>query len=120
MMNLKQKFACATLVFAGLSAIGANAQQNLNVSATVPDVCVITTPGIDLSLPFDLSTPDVTVADFTATVDFLWRCSLNTAAIINLDEGAGVGANANTRYMSGPGGAQLAYSLMTPAGDPWG
>jgi len=98
----------------------ANAQQNLNVSATVPNVCVITTPGTALNLPFDLSTLDVAVADFTASVDFLWRCSLNTAATINLSSGSGTGADANTRFMTGPGGAQLAYSLSTPGGAAWG
>jgi len=119
-MNLKQKLACGTLLFAGFSAMEANAQQNLNVSATVPNVCVITTPGTALNLPFDLSTLDVAVADFTATVDFLWRCSTGTAATINMSSGAGTGANANTRYMTGPGGALLAYSLTTPGGVAWG
>ena len=119
-MNLKQKLSCGALLFASLTALEANAQQNLNVSATVPNVCVITTPGTALNLPFDLSTLDVAVADFTATVDFLWRCSLNTAATINLNSGAGVGADANTRFMTGPGGAQLAYTLTTPGGVAWG
>ena len=119
-MTLKKKLACAAALFATVSAMEANAQQNLNVTATVPDVCVITTPGTALDLPFDLSTLDVAVADFTATVDFLWRCSLNTAATINLSSGAGIGADANTRYMTGPGGAQLAYLLTTPGGVAWG
>ena len=90
-MNLKQKLLGAAAVFALLSVTEANAQQNLNVTATVPDVCVITTPGTALNLPFDLSTLDVAVADFTATVDFLWRCSLGNAATINLSSGAGTG-----------------------------
>ena len=119
-MTLKKKLAYAAALFATFGAMEANAQQNLNVTATVPDVCVITTPGTALNLPFDLSTLDVAVADFTASVDFLWRCSLNTAATINLSSGAGIGADANTRFMTGPGGAQLAYSLTTPGGVAWG
>ena len=119
-MEIKRKLLGAAAVCTMLGTIEANAQQNLNVSATVPDVCVITTPGTALNLPFDLSTLDVAVADFTATVDFLWRCSLDNAAIIALNSGSGVGADANTRFMTGPGGAQLAYTLTTPLGAAWG
>ncbi len=119
-MNLKQKLLGAAAVFALLSVTEANAQQNLNVTATVPDVCVITTPGTALNLPFDLSTLDVAVADFTATVDFLWRCSLGNAATINLSSGAGTGANGTTRFMTGPGAVLLAYSLTAPDTNLWG
>jgi len=119
MMNMKRKLLGAAALFAMFSTFEANAQQNLNVSATVPDVCVITTPGTALNLPFDLSTLDTAVADFTATVDFLWRCSLGNAATINLSSGAGTGADADTRYMTGPGGT-LAYTLTTPGGVAWG
>ena len=52
-MNLKQKLSCAAVLLATFSAMEANAQQNLNVTATVPNVCVITTPGTALDLPFD-------------------------------------------------------------------
>lgn len=120
MMKLNRKLLGAVALFAMFSSFEANAQQNLNVTATVPQVCIITTPGTALNLPFDLSTLDVAVADFTASVDFLWRCSLNTAATINMSSGAGTGADANTRYMTGPGGATLAYSLTTPGGAAWG
>ena len=119
-MNLKQVLACAIVLSAVFSATEAKAQQNLNVSATVPNVCVITNPGTALNLVFDLSTLDNPTGDFTQSVNFLWRCSLNTAATINLSSGAGTGADANTRYMTGPGGAQLAYTLVTPGGVAWG
>ena len=119
-MNPKQLLACALAIFAMFSAVEAKAQQNLNVTATVPNICVITSEGTDLNLPFDLSTLDVANADFTATVDFLWRCSLNTAATVNLSSGLGSGADANTRYMTGPSNAQLAYTLVTPDGVAWG
>lgn len=118
-MNLKQRLLGTAAVLALLSMTEANAQQNLNVTATVPDVCVITTPGTALNLAFDLSTLDVAVADFTATVDFLWRCSLGNAATINLSSGAGVGANGTTRFMTGAGGT-LAYSLTAPDTNLWG
>lgn len=120
MMKMKQKLLGAVALFAMFGAIEANAQQNLNVTATVPQVCVITTPGTALDLPFDLSTLDVAVADFTASVDFLWRCSLGNAATINLSSGAGAGADANTRFMTGPAGALLPYTIATPAATAWG
>jgi spore coat protein U-like protein len=119
-MKLRNLLACATLTFAMLPAMEASAQQNLNVSATVPEVCVITTPGTALDLAFDLSTLDTAAADFTATVDFLWRCSLNTAATINLDSGGSASADADVRYMTGPGGVELAYTLTKPGGVAWG
>ena len=119
-MNLKQVLACAIVLSTVFSVTEAKAQQNLNVSATVPDVCVITNPGTALNLVFDLSGLATATADFTQSVNFLWRCSLNTAATINLNSGLGAGADANTRYMTGPGNALLAYRLVTPAGVAWG
>jgi len=119
-MKLSRKLLGAVALFAMFSSFEANAQQNLNVTATVPQVCVITTPGTALDLPFDLTTLDVATADFTASVDFLWRCSQGNAATINLSSGAGDGADANTRYMTGPAGVKLPYTINTPAGNAWG
>ena len=119
-MNLKKLLAGATLSLAMFSALQANAQQNMNVTATVPTVCVISTSGTALNLAFNLSTLDTATTDFTTTVDFLWRCSDGTAATINMDSGAGPLADANTRYMQSAGGDTLAYSLTTPGGVAWG
>lgn len=123
MMEMKRKLLGAVALFAMFSAFEANAQQNMNVNATVPDVCVITNEATDLNMNFDLSTLDVAVADFTATADFLWRCSLGNAATINISSGTGTGANGTTRSMIGPGGAgvdELDYTLETPAAALWG
>jgi len=123
MMNVKRKLLHAVALLAMFSALEANAQQNMNVNATVPDVCVITTPGTDLNMNFDLSTLDVAVADFTATADFLWRCSDGNAATINITSGNGTDANGTTRSMIGPGGVgvdELDYELRTPASALWG
>jgi len=119
-MTLKQKLLGAVAVFAVLSATEANAQQNMDVTATVPSVCVISNVGTNLTMAFDLSGLAVAAADFTTTADFLWRCSAGTAATIALSSGAGGGADGVTRYMQGPGGALLAYSLTGPLGVTWG
>ena len=119
MMNVKRKLLHAVALLAMFSALEANAQQNMNVNATVPDVCVITTPGTDLNMNFDLSTLDIAVADFTATADFLWRCSDGNAATINISSGNGTNANGTTRSMIGTGG-ELDYELRTPASALWG
>jgi len=119
-MTLKQKLLGAVAVFAVLSATEANAQQNMDVTATVPSVCVISNVGINLTMAFDLSGLAAAAADFTATADFLWRCSAGTAATIALGSGAGLGADGVTRFMQGPAGALLAYSLTPPGGGTWG
>lgn len=119
-MTLKQKLLGAVAVFAALSATQANAQQNMDVTATVPSVCVISNVGTNLTMAFDLSGLAAAAADFTATADFLWRCSAGTAATIALNSGGGGGADGVTRYMTGPGGATLAYSLTAPGGGTWG
>lgn len=122
-MKTNEVLLGAVVWCAMLLALPAIAQQNMNVTATVPEVCVITTPGTDLNMAFDLSALDTAVADFTATADFLWRCSLGNAATININSGGGTGADANSRFMIGPGGAgvdELAYALTTPALAAWG
>lgn len=113
-MKMKEKLLGAVAFCAMFAALPASAQQNMNVTATVPEVCVITTPGTDLNMAFDLSALDTAIADFTATADFRWRCSLGNAAVIEINSGSGSGANANLRYMIGPGGAgadELGYVL---------
>jgi len=123
MMKMNRKLLGAVALFAMFSAFEANAQQNLNVSATVPDVCVITTPGTDLNMLIDLSNMDTLPGPFTGTASFLWRCSLGNAATINIDSGGGTGATGATRFMIGPGGVgvdELAYTLTTPAAALWG
>lgn len=119
-MTLKQKLLGAVAVFAVLSVTEANAQQNMDVTATVPSVCVISNVGTNLTMAFDLSGLAAAAADFTATADFLWRCSAGTAATIALNSGLGGGADGVTRLMQGPGGATLAYSLTAPGGGTWG
>ena len=69
---------------------------------------------------FDQSGLAAPPATFTATADFLWRCSLNTAATIALDSGGGALADGVTRFLTGPGGVTMGYSLTAPGGGTWG
>jgi len=97
------------------SAFEANAQSNLNVSATVPDICQIDSAA-NIPLAFDLSGLAGASADFAATANFSWRCSFGTVVTISLTAGAN-SASALTRRMSGPGGAFLDYSITSGAAD---
>lgn len=110
-------FAAVLAFFVGAEA---NAQQNMNVSATVPEVCVISNESTDLEMAFDLSSLATASTDFSVDVNFLWRCSQDNAATIEISYGGGTGANAATRYMQGPGLAELAYSLTAPDSSAWG
>ena len=108
------------VVLAAFAGAEANAQQNMNVSATVPEVCVISNENTDLVMAFDLSTLASASADFSVDVNFLWRCSQDNAATINISSGGGDGADGTTRFMTGPGDALLAYSLTKPDNSAWG
>ena len=108
------------VVLAAFVSAEANAQQNMNVSATVPEVCVISNENTDLDMAFDLSSLASATTDFAVDVNFLWRCSQDNAATINISSGGGDGANGTTRFMTGPGDALLAYSLTKPDNSAWG
>ena len=118
---LQRSLLGAALLLAALSMSTANAQssQALDVTATVPSVCVIDGPGTDATLAFDLSALDVAVADFTASANFSWRCSLNTVIAITIDTGGS--GSFTDRNMAGPGPG-LNYNLYTDAtlADVWG
>lgn len=117
--NVKGILGLAIVLAAFVSA-EASAQQNMNVSATVPEVCVISNENTDLDMAFDLSSLASATTDFEVDVNFLWRCSQDNAATINISSGGGDGANGTTRYMTGPGGALLAYSISKPDNSAWG
>jgi spore coat protein U-like protein len=120
--NLKQVLAGAAMLLAMLSVSNVNAQstQALDVRADVPQVCVIDVPGTDTLM--DFGTLDVLpAANFTASANFAWRCSLGTAITIAIDAGTTAGATVANRLMAGPG-LPLPYSLYTDTsyGVVWG
>ena len=113
-MTLKQKLLGTVVVFAALSATQANAQSssNLTVTASVPSACIINAAGTDTVLAFNLAGLTSAVADFTASADFAWQCSLGTAMTISISPGGST--DQLNRAMTGPAGS-LAYNLHTDA-----
>ena len=111
--TLRQALAGAAMLLAMLSVSNVNAQSTraLDVRADVPQVCVIDVPGTDTVM--DFGTLDVLpAANFAASADFAWRCSLGTAITIAIDAGTTPGATVANRLLAGPG-LPLAYSLYT-------
>jgi spore coat protein U-like protein len=118
--TLNQALAGAAMLFAMLSVSNVNAQstQALDVRAEVPEVCVIDVPGTDTLMDFGIL--DVLpAANFTASANFAWRCSLGTAITIAID--AGLTGTVDARLMAGPG-LPLPYNLYTDTtyGVVWG
>ena len=100
--------AAAGFAFSGTA--NAQATQNINVSATVPSVCIFDAATTGTTMAFDLSALATAVADFTATTTLAWRCSAGSNAFINI--GPGGSGDATARAMTG-GGGSLAYNLFT-------
>lgn len=126
MPNLKQKLLGVALLFALLTTMEANAQQtrNLDVSAVVPEVCVINSAA---TIPMDFGTLDVVNGgagpggDTEQSADFTWRCSAGTAVTVELDLGLGSGASLTKRVMTGTNPANLLpYRLQKTDTSDWG
>jgi spore coat protein U-like protein len=100
--------AAAGFAFSGTA--NAQATQNINVTATVPSVCVFDAATTGTTMAFDLSTLATAAADFEATTTLAWRCSAGSNAFINI--GPGGSTDQTAREMSGAGGT-LAYNLFT-------
>ena len=118
--TLKQALAGSAMVLAMLAMSNVNAQstQDLDITAEVPEVCIIDVPGTDVLMDFGVL--DVLPAvNFTQPADFSWRCSLGTAITIAID--AGLTGTVDNRIMAGPGPG-LAYNLYTDTtyGTVWG
>ena len=120
MMKLNRKLLGAVALFAMFGAIEANAQSNLNVTATVLEGCVIDSPAV-INMPFGNLDP-ATVADTVVTADFDFHCTAGTTVDVEL----GTGANAppatymTNRVMAGAGTNTLLYRLETTGGLDWG
>ena len=101
--------AAAGFAFSGTA--NAQATQNINVTATVPSVCIFDAATTGTTMAFNLATLATAAADFEATTTLAWRCSLGSNAFINI--GPGGSGNAAARAMSRVGGGTLAYNLFT-------
>lgn len=124
-LNLKQKLLGAALMFTLLSTMEANAQQtsNLNVSAVVPETCLIDSAA---TIPMNFGTLDVVNGggpggDTLQSANFVWRCSAGTAVTVELDLGLGTGASLAQRVMTGSvTGDTLPYRLQKTDASDWG
>lgn len=89
-------------------ALAATATATFAVTATVAATCVISASALAFGTYTGVQ------VDATSTVTA--TCSNTTAYSIGLGAGAGSGATVTARKMTGPGAAQLAYSLSQDAG----
>jgi len=124
-MTLRQKLLGAAAVFVMLSVTEANAQQssNLDVTAEVPEACVIESAA---SIPMAFGILDVVNGgagpggDTLQSASFDWRCSEGTAVTIGLDLGLGTGATVAQRVMTGITTLDtLPYRLEKTNGSDW-
>ena len=116
------KWKLALIAVAGFAFTApANAQntQNIDVTAFVPNVCIVDVATTQTTMTFDLSGVATATLPFDATTTLAWRCSsgFNTAISI----GPGGSADQENRLLF-DGAATLAYNLYTDAtyGTIWG
>ena len=127
-MNLgyKKKLLGVIALLGMFSAMEANAQsQNMNVSANVPNVCVIQNSGTALQMAFgDIIDANGNAQNLTQTATISWKCTNNNAAEFLISPGSST--NAAARTMAGTTndaltqGAALAYTLTDPLNANWG
>lgn len=125
-MTMKYRLLGALAAVAMFSATNANAQasQNLNVEASVPNVCVVNNAATDLLMNFG----DADVANATDTdvsVNFVWRCTTGTPVAIQIDGGTTAGSDAVTGRLlahDSISGETLRYLLCQDLActTPWG
>ena len=95
--------AAAGFAFSGTAS--AQATQNIDVTAVVPDFCIFDVATSGTTMAFDLSTVATATTDFGQTTTLAWRCSNGF----------------NTDITIGPGGSgdqenrEMAAGALTPA-----
>jgi spore coat protein U-like protein len=97
----------AAVGFAFSGTANAQATQNIDVSATVPNFCIFDGTS-DTTMAFDLSTVATAVADFTDSTVLAWRCSTGFNTTIGIGPG---GSGDQLDRELDDGGATLAYNL---------
>jgi spore coat protein U-like protein len=116
MMKFNGILLGAVALFAMFSTFEANAQttdtRNLNVSATVPTVCLIDSAAT-INMAFNLSDLASRLTDYVVDVTLDWRCSATVPVVVDLG-----GADATARTMAGPN--PLPYTLTDDLDVLWG
>jgi spore coat protein U-like protein len=109
--------AAAGFAFSGT----ANAQntQNIDVTAFVPNVCIVDVATTETTMTFDLSGVATATLPFDSTTTLAWRCSAGFNTSITIGPG-GSGDQENRALLFGA--LSLAYNLFTDGtfGTIWG
>jgi spore coat protein U-like protein len=109
----------AAIGFAFSGTANAQNTQNIDVTAFVPNVCIVDVATTETTMTFDLSGVATATLPFDATTTLAWRCSagFNTAITI----GPGGSADQENRALLF-GAIPLAYNLYTDItfGTIWG
>jgi len=100
----------AAIGFAFSGTATAQNTQNIDVTAFVPNVCIVDVATTETTMTFDLSGVATATLPFDATTTLAWRCStgFNTAITI----GPGGSADQENRALLF-GAIPLAYNLFT-------
>jgi spore coat protein U domain-containing protein, fimbrial subunit CupE1/2/3/6 len=100
--------AAAAFAFSGT----ANAQntQNIDVTAYVPNVCIVDVATTQTTMTFDLSGVATATLPFDATTTLAWRCSAGFNTAISIGPGASGDQENRALYL---GALSLPYNLYT-------
>ncbi len=104
--------AIAAIGFAFSGTANAQNTQNIDVTAFVPNVCIVDVT-TETTMLFDLSGVAVAVLPFDATTTLAWRCSAGFNTVIEIGPG-GSGDQENRALLFGA--IPLAYNLFTDSG----
>ncbi len=109
----------AAIGFAFSGTANAQNTQNIDVTAFVPNVCIVDVATTETTMTFDLSGVATATLPFDATTTLAWRCSAGFNTAIRI--GPGGSADQENRALLF-GAIPLAYNLYTDItfGTIWG
>ncbi len=111
MKSMKLKLmAIAVLGFAFSGTANAQNTQIIDVTAFVPNVCIVDVASTETTMIFDLSGVATATLPFDATTTLAWRCSAGYNTAISIGSG-GSGDQENRALLFGA--IPLAYNLFT-------
>ncbi len=109
----------AAIGFAFSGTANAQNTQNIDVTAFVPNVCIVDVATSETTMTFDLSGVATATLPFDATTTLAWRCSTGFNTAITIGPG-GSGDQENRALLFGA--IPLVYNLFTDVtfGTIWG
>ncbi len=109
----------AAIGFAFSGTANAQNTQNIDVTAFVPNVCIVDVATSETTMTFDLSGVAAATLPFDATTTLAWRCSTGFNTAITIGPG-GSGDQENRALLFGA--IPLVYNLFTDVtfGTIWG